>query len=295
MKRRVAYFIIDGKKFGDDKNSPLNISFDVSYMGNSLVPLDARFTIDNLSQNDIAYITTNTSLFLDRRRKIQFWCGYEGNVRMLFDGEIEQAQPHGKPDTSLDIRAWTSIYAMGKKIEVKSSNIKALELLRNAVLQCGYHLSCPADIQQAPQLQKMIDYFSMTGSAQEYLWRVIKDITGNYVVEDQVLFTIAKGVVTVSWANKKNSKKNIPGIDLIENIQINESTGMIGIPEPTQSGVNIRSKLDVSFDVGQTIDLISSMMPVYDGEYNIYGINHHGSTRSQDFYTDLICLRVMRK
>ena len=301
MKKRVAYFIIDGKQFGDEKNSPLNISFNVSYMGNSLVPLDANFTIDNLSQDNIAYISTNTSLFLTRRRKIQFFCGYEGNVQLLFDGEIEQAQPHGQPDTSLEIRAWTSIYSMGKKIKVKFNNIKAIDLLKSAIKECGYSLSCPAEIQTAPQLQKIIEYFSMTGSAQEFLWRVIRNITGNYVVKDQVLFTIAKGVVSVAWADKINSKKKFQKIYSINgevigkyldtgNLQINESTGMIGIPEPTQAGINLRTKLDVSLGVGQTIDFFSLMMPIYNGSYNIYGITHHGSTRGKDFYTDLICL-----
>lgn len=291
MKKRVAYFIIDGKQFGGKNGLPLNITFDISYMGNSLVPLDAKFTIDNLKADDVAYISTNTALFQNRRRKIEFYCGYEGNVRRLFDGEILEAVPHGQPDTSLEIKAWTSIYSMGKKIKITGKNVKLLELLRDAVKENGYELDCPASLQNSSQLQKVISDFSFTGSAMEYLFYVIRAITGSVIVKDQIMFIIQNQMVSVAWATKKNKTPNTNMLNT--NVQINASTGMIGIPEPTQCGVNIRTILDVSLNVGQTIDFLSSKIPIYNGEYNIYGLNYHGCTRSNDYYNDLICLRVM--
>ena len=302
MKQRVAYIIIDGKQFGDEDNC-LNITFDVTYMGNSLVPLEAHFIIDNLKEDDIRYITTNTMLFQDRHRSIEFYCGYKGDVHLMFKGQIQKAQPSGKPDIKLDIVAWTSIYSMGKKVKVTANNIKALDLLRNAVIANGMKLDCPANIQKAPQLQRIISYFTTAGvaSAREYLSMAIRDVVGTFVVEDQIFISIANDVVSVSYADKPNRKSGSiitdeeTGRSWIEYTQINSSTGMIGLPEPTASGVNLRVLLDTTLSVGDTITLLSEVLDLYNGDYNIYAINHHGSTRERDFYTDLVCLRTKRK
>lgn len=296
MKQRVAYIIIDGKQFGNEDNC-LNISFDVTYMGNSLVPLDAKFTIYNLNEDDIRYITTNTMYFQDRHRSIEFYCGYKNDVHLMFKGEIQRAQPSGKPDIGLEIVAWTSIYSMGKKVKVSANNIKALDLLRNAVSACGMKLNCPVNLQNSPQLQRIISYFTTAGeaSAREYLAKAIRDITGNFVVEGQIFISVANDVVSVSWADKTNKKSASAIVDgIAEYIQINSTTGMVGIPEPTASGVNIRVLLDTTLAVGDTITLMSSVLSLYNGNYNIYAINHHGSTREPEFYTDLVCLRTKR-
>lgn len=283
MRKRVGYLVVEGKQFGDI-DTPLDITFDVTYMGNALVPLDSHFSIDNLSKEDIYDITTNTQLFLDRKRHIEFWCGYEDNYQKIFDGEISSANPSGQPDTSVNITAWASTYIMGTNIKVAYPQISYLDLLRDAVAKCGFLLNLPAFLRSSPQLQQTVENFSYTGSSYDYLRRIMSDITGFNLIKQQILFFIQNGIVSVSRADVVNN--GLPVID------INSNTGMIGIPQPHSVGIDIRTLLDVSLTAGQTINFTSDLLPIYNGLYNIFTVTHHGSIRGNDFYTDLYCLKV---
>lgn len=286
MKKRIAYFNIDGVLIGGN-TSDFDISFDIPYMGNTLVPLASRFTIDNLSQETMNYIATNTTLFLDRTRHIQFWCGYEDNVKKLFDGEISKAQPSGQPDTSLSIEAWTSTKTMGTNDSVEYQNVKYIDLIKDAARRCGLGCNISPDLYNSSALQTVIPFFTYTGSEYDYLRRVMSDITGFNVVKGQVLFCITNGMLNVSEADNVNAQFPIK--------EINMNTGLVGIPQPNAAGVDLRVILDVSLGAGQTIKLESKLMPIYNGLYNIYGLTHHGSLRGKDFYTDLICQRVFNQ
>lgn len=283
MRRRVGYIVIDGKQFGDIE-TPLDIAFDVTYMGNALVPIDSHFSIDNLSKEDIYDITTNTQLFMDRKRHIEFWCGYEDNYQKIFDGEISSANPSGQPDTSVNITAWASTYIMGTNVRVAYPQVSYLDLLRDAVTKCGFMLNMPAFLRSSPQLQQVVENFTYTGSAYDYLRRIMSDITGFNLIKQQILFFIQNGIVSVSRADMANS-----GMPIIE---INSDTGMIGIPQPHSVGIDIRMLLDVSLTAGQTININSDLLPLYNGLYNVFTVTHHGSIRGNDFYTDLYCLKV---
>lgn len=285
MKNKVAYLDVDHVLIGY-KYSVFNISFDIPYMGNPLVPMASSFTIDNLSQDTINYIATNTTLFQDRTRHIKFYAGYEDNVKMLFDGEIQTAEPSGQPDTSLEIKAWTSTKNMGTNISVEAKNTTYMKLIEDAADKCGLGCIFAPDLYKVSRLQDIVPYFSHTGSQQDYLRRVMMDTTGFNVVKDGLLFCIANQTLYVSQQDAIN-----PIVPIKE---ISAETGLIGKPEPNAAGVNLRVLMDVTLGAGQTIRLKSKLMPLYNGLYNIYGLTHHGSTRGNDFYTDLICIRVYR-
>lgn len=285
MKKRVAYFNIDNVMIGEHSN--FDVTFDIPYMGNSIVPLPARFTITNLSQDTLNYISTNTTLFEGRNRHIIFFCGYEGNVKQIFEGEILRAQPSGQPDTSLFIEAWTSTEVMGTNVAIERKNIKYIDLVREAAKRCNLVCNILPNALKSSRLQTIIEDFSHTGSEQNFLGRVIRDITGFNVVEDQVLFCIGNGRLTVGGTDEINE-----GVPIRE---ISAENGLIGIPEPYIAGVNLRTLFDVSLFPGQTIRLKSKMMPLYNGLYNIYGITYHGGLRENDFYCDLICQRVYKQ
>ena len=283
MRKRVGYLVIDGKQFGDVYR-PLEITFDVTYMGNSLVPIDSHFSIDNLSKEDIYDITTNTQLFIDRKRHIEFWCGYEDNYQKIFDGQISTANPSGQPDTSVNITAWSSTYIMGTNVQIERKNTSYLELLKDAALRCGFDLAVPAVLANSPELRQVVDNFTHTGSTYDYLRRIISDITGFSLVKNQLLFYIQNGLITVSRDDFVNT-----GLPIIE---INSSTGMIGVPQPHSVGIDLRTLLNVSLTAGQTVNIKSDLLPLYNGSYNIFSVTHHGSIRGNDFYTDLYCLKV---
>lgn len=96
-------------------------------------------------------------------------------------------------------------------------------------------------------------------------------------------------------------------------IEISPLTGLIGVPEQTQNGLEIRTLLNPALKIGQLIQLNSANINQYrygldtssvaqnlflkavlstsaDGTYYVMRANHSGDTRGNDWYTDLVCL-----
>lgn len=95
---------------------------------------------------------------------------------------------------------------------------------------------------------------------------------------------------------------------------ISPSTGLIGIPEQTQNGIEVRVLLNPFIKVGQAIRLDStinqyrygldlqsvatnqllstSIKTNPDGLYYVMSVNHSGDTRGNAWYTDLTCLSI---
>lgn len=104
-------------------------------------------------------------------------------------------------------------------------------------------------------------------------------------------------------------------------IVLNSNTGMIGIPEATDNGIEVRSLLNPLAKIGQRIQIdnadITSVSgtqgspaalgiqlsptqdPIFyadlaqnDGFYRILVAEHTGDTRGQEWYTDMTCLAI---
>jgi baseplate hub protein gp41 len=95
---------------------------------------------------------------------------------------------------------------------------------------------------------------------------------------------------------------------------ISVATGLIGVPEQTQQGINIRTLLNANYKIGQLIKLDSQInafrfgldlpsevtnqalapgiVTDQQGLYYVMCANHTGDTRGQNWYTDLTCLAV---
>lgn len=97
---------------------------------------------------------------------------------------------------------------------------------------------------------------------------------------------------------------------------ISPSTGLLGVPEQTQQGLNIRVLLNPNMKVGQTVKLDSTAVNQLrlgldtlslgsniflnkllntanpDGLYYVMVANHIGDSRGNDWHTDMTCLAV---
>lgn len=286
MKKRVAYLEIDGKQFGkDDAEKGLNVTFDVPYTGTGFVPNNATFTITNLNKHDMEYIVTNTARFEQRRRKIKFFAGYEGSIRQIFGGQIFQATPIDMPDTVVSISTISDIQDMGDQINVKYQNPTFMNLIDDARKLCGYKLDISDSVRKSNVLQRSAGAeWDFTGSAVQYL-REVEIALGVHVKQasDALAFVVVNNTLYIGWQNEKY-QSTAP--------VISAATGMIGIPSPTETGINIQVLMDVGLSPFQTIYLQSEKLPLYNGEYNIINIRHHGSLRGRDWYSDLECVKV---
>lgn len=101
----------------------------------------------------------------------------------------------------------------------------------------------------------------------------------------------------------------IPG----QAVVLNSKTGMIGLPEQTEDGITVRCLLNPLLGIGSklqineksvqqaTQDLAYTAFPIdqqfpgidkNDGVYRIYVIEHHGDTRGNDWYSEIVCLSI---
>lgn len=293
MKERVAYLEIDGRRFGDVKPdsgfSGLNVGFDVNFTGSALVSNASGFQLYNLNDNDIKYITTNTTRFLDRQRTIKCFAGYKGNVKQLFGGQILDAYPTGQPDTSVKISAFGNIKNMGQPVEKTYKNPLFIQLLQDAAWSCGLIVSMSQEVENSTVMNSVfMPEFSFTGSANEFLQRIESEIISrNLIREDILSFTVANDILYVYYVARRNHYADKPeiGIPLVSS-----ETGMVGIPSPTRVGVNIQMLMDVTLFPGQTIKLESKRLPsIYNTFYNIINIRHHGILRGTEWYSDIEC------
>jgi hypothetical protein len=105
-------------------------------------------------------------------------------------------------------------------------------------------------------------------------------------------------------------------------IKINSTTGMVGIPEATESGIIVRTLINPKIQIGNAIQLnnkdivtttlhgktlneqaMSRLYPNYtgpsfiattsnDGLYRVLVAEHSGDTRDNTWYTDIVCLSI---
>jgi hypothetical protein len=98
---------------------------------------------------------------------------------------------------------------------------------------------------------------------------------------------------------------------------ISPSTGLLGVPEQTQQGINIRVQLNPNMKIGQTVSLQNTAINQLrfgldsaslgsntflnqqvlntanpSGLYYVMVANHVGDSRGNDWYTDMTCLAV---
>ena len=284
MKRRIAYLEVDGKRFGGER-SGLNISFDVPYCGSAFIPTNASFVLTNANRHDTEQIVTNTSRFIERKRQIKFWAGYEGNVKQIYGGQILRSVPADMPDTNINITAQALEKAMGKYIERNWENPMFIDLIREAATACDFDLCISEQVRSSDKLMKRAGHrYEYSGGAVGYLREIMTDL-GSVIVtnNDGMAFCVANNILYVSFQSEPYPA-SIP--------IINKNTGLIGIPSPTDTGVNLQILMDVTLSPFQTIRLESERMPLYNGFYNIINIRHHGTLRGRDWYSDLECCTV---
>lgn len=121
-----------------------------------------------------------------------------------------------------------------------------------------------------------------------------------------------------TWSIQDGKVTLIPNTSYIPAapVLITPSTGLIGVPEQTQNGLEIRTLLNPNIKIGQTIKLQSTDINALrygldnqsvatnlslqqgatatnaDGLYYVMRVDHTGDTRKTNWYSDLVCLAV---
>lgn len=151
--------------------------------------------------------------------------------------------------------------------------------------------------------------------------------TGGTLPRGKVLFGMARDFMSCEAATRgatwsvQNGRVQItelasylPG----DAVVLNALNGLVGIPEQTEDGIRVRCLLNPRLRIGgrvhldnrsinQTLQQNPSAAPVpynqwtgiqllakvsNDGFYRLFVVEHHGDTRGQEWYSDLICLAI---
>ena len=214
----------------------------------------AKISIANLTQSDLTYLTTYTSPYVKPKTKkmINIYAGYENTGwGRIFSGDIITAIPDGKPDTWLNIDAKSLYYQNRIPLSYGVSNITTKEL--------GQSISetLNLDFEWQATSQKTIDLFNFAGSKAQLI-KEFNKLDNIKMFEDNGKLKVVDNIVK----RPENTAKII-----------SKDTGMVGIPQPDQFGVKVRTLLYPSLFCGDWFNLQSVILPGLNGFYWIYNLD----------------------
>lgn len=227
----------------------------------------ADVTITNLSKDVRNYILTETSPFNKNRtpKKLIIEAGRvsTGTAR-LFVGNITKSSPTQPPDIGLNMTAQTGAF---KKGDVVARSGKARENLSAIAGRVAKDLEANLTFEAT---DKQIANYSFSGATLRQVNALAEAGNVDAYLDDETLVV------------KDRDKPLKNRVKIIDN-----TTGMIGIPEATERGVSIKILYDLQTDLGGRVDLTSELNPALDGSYTIYKLDFDLASRETPWYWEI--------
>ncbi len=234
---------------------------------------DAKISIANLSKEDVEYLTTYTSPYVDqsKKKRINIFAGYESTgVGMIFSGDIYSALPEGLPDTWLNIEAKTEYYNQQNIITFSQGSIST----KNIATSIANELGC--DLVWRSKSQKIIDSFNFSGAKTKLINRLNQLDNFYAYIDNNVLYVVDKNEEAPSTTKQSGTIKII-----------NADSGLIGLPQPDEYGVKIKILLDPSVALADWFKLESKRLPIVNGFYQVYEMTYDFATREPQYYLEI--------
>jgi hypothetical protein len=275
--------------------STLRFKFDIR-RGDLETPNSADIRVYNVSDQ------TSKSVENVEFSRVVIQAGYEGNYGVIFDGQIKQVRRgrESQVDTYLDITA-----ADGDS--VYNFSMTALSLAAEN--------SSPVD-----SVSAVIKGMAEFGVERGY----IPDLPGDPPTRGKVLFGMSRDEMRklarntqTSWSIQDGKVVMIPLTAYVpgEIPVLSAETGVIGMPEQTSNGINLRLLLNPNIKIGQCVKLNNSSIQKMkfginlsqtktnllteqsnkinkEELYYVMIAEHVGDTRGNEWYTELNCLAV---
>lgn len=238
----------------------------------------AKISIANLSREDVEYLTTYTSPYVDqsKKKRINVFAGYKSTgVGMIFSGDIYSALPEGLPDTWLNIEAKTEYFNQQNIITLAQGRMNTKSLASVAANQLGVNLVWRS------KSEKFIDAFNFTGAKAKLLNRINKLDNFHAYIDNNTLYVVDKDEQPPEESNTSTTKKT--GYVKV----INGDSGLIGLPQPDEYGVKIKVLLDPSVNLADWFKLESKRLPIVNGFYQVYEMTYDFATREPQYYLEI--------
>lgn len=291
MRKRIAYIEFPP----EEGNSPallknvkrimgLNVRFNVKFYSQGGMPSEAHIEVYNLSREDLAFLSTCSATWAKKQNLFRLYAGYEGEVKLLYSGQIMEAAPQGAPDVVLRIRGLSDVKWWGQNVAIQSQDVTYMQLIDRAAREMGYTVNISQKVRQGnKKLNTSAKNFTYTGDPLSLLSKVqsmMGGITGDL---DTVFINVENEVINI-WTPETANKESI--------LLISKKTGMIGIPQPTGNGCSVKILMNTGITPGQIVRVESERIEVLNTDYYVIGVQHEGELRGNAWYTTLDCSRI---
>lgn len=237
----------------------LTMSFDLTKTISS-EPNEATISVVNLSQSTRNLITDK------KYNRIMLNAGYGNDIRTLFIGYIDAVENKKESvdtTTIMSCSDGSKDYREARTAVTVSKGQTDKEIVKQALKDMP---DTSAGIQEYTKDQKLPRGKTMVGNTRDVMKVVAKNQNADWSIQDGKLVLLPK---THALANN-------------EGFLIEEGTGMIGSPQKTTDGMEVRCYLNNIMRVGQ-LCRINSKLKEYSGDFKITKIQMKGSNKGQDF------------
>lgn len=288
--RKCSLIVADDTGDGLDL-SQLRITFTVTKT-EAESPNTAEIKVYNLSDDTAQRIQKEFT-------RVRLQAGYVEGFGLIFDGTVKQVYRgrENGTDTFLGIVA-----ADGDK----SYNFAVV----NKTLAAGST--------QRDQMGAAIESMNAGGVSTGYL----PDSPGDRLPRGKVMYGMARGYMrqssqttNSSWSIQDGKVQVVPLTGLLptQAVVLNSRTGLIGTPEQSTEGINVKCLLNPLLKIGGKVqikeeDIQRAKLDLTqkegekekakpakiadDGSYRLIKVEHVGDTTGQDWYSNLICIDV---
>lgn len=231
----------------------------------------ATITIGNLRKDHRDYILSNCNQVLQAQykiRKVTVFAGRQSTgAFQVYQGDVVSANISQPPDVMLVIRAATS--ARDRTNFLSFSNTANLSL-GQAINELAQVLNLNASIDPAVDATQTVPRFTFFGQPLGAIARIQELYKVKVFTDDNIL-------VVKPWNESLSNTI----------VNLNKSTGMIGIPEFTEYGIRVKTFVDKNIRLGAGLRLVSEMVPAMNADYVITRLDYDMSTRETSFYYDV--------
>lgn len=279
--------------FGSDLNG-----LDLSQLRCKFVVKRSDTMTPNIADIRVYNVEENTALRIRQEfKRVILQAGYKGNFGVIFQGNIKQViiGRESATDTYIDIiagdgdRAYNfsvvnTTLAAGSRLEDQVQ--ASIGAMQSKGVAGGFLGSFGGDALPRGK--------AMFGNSRNYLRDVAQSTNKTWSIQDEKVTFVSK-------------KSYLPG----ERVILSSKTGMIGAPQQTNEGVNVKCLLNPMLKIGGRVEIDNKSIErlkinlavagspanipaplTADGVYYLLVIEHQGDTRGVDWYSNLICLNV---
>lgn len=257
---------VDGETITYDQTFDMRAN-GIKYTNGNLGECAVR--IDNISRIERDLLVTKTSPWQLQRTwaTVSLYAGRASTKKfLLFAGQAKACNPTQPPDIGLVLQSLTIGVMLGN---IGTLNAGPLATAQNISQQIATQTGLALDYQAKNNPQ--VGNYAFTGAVSKQVAK-LNEFAGIYAYVDN------KKLVVVDNPPPEAGM-----------VLITAQTGMVGVPEVTEVGINVKMLILGELKAGTWVTVQSSMNTAVNGNFWIYQLGYEIATRDTPFYWLLQC------